>query len=688
MNRPDTVPANATWNPENNAWQLGEHNTEGKKTGLWQYWHVDEPKDVWMTEFVYHDPGIISTQRYFNKQLQPVCKTGMLLPARPASVPAQAHYIDNSGVSWWEIANIPDQTEDFTGEYLMWDLNGVLSIRRVYDPNTFEMAEGHQYQDGKLYSSRIIGEGTLESIHYYPDANPPVRKESTLYTNNEKDNTHTFYDQTGQPLFSVRHEKISKYHERRYYNGHLVYEGIRPDDPQQPPVGVNYYYPDGTVMIGYHSNGDGTGYWQLYEEDGSASTQLPISGQEHRQQYNDHITDEEYYNDYKQWNKFLPTISTYKPSTTQSEWEIVKAAFHAKYTKDMLGIQLAALPVPAYLQQALDVYDWEQISTAMGGGRALPLYIKGLLAESDELAKSCSGKIWMEIAHQGSVYEATYAVAGIVATCLPQLPAIQERLVEFLFSVLSLQQIGNNKQLNKSLATCKEIFETRAAHTDDVIALKALYLLSLTGEATVIKATWQDAAHSLFRRSYALFALGNLYVRSKQVPVLISEFSAALDSAQEKLIRLVLAIHLVAATKKEAQDTWLAELVRALTSPGDVKDDFNELYPFIGDYDVQEYVMMVLGFAHPDTLGQHIVPVIAMLPGADVLKQETLLYCILGVLFPKKAALKAMTPVRQQALLAAADVLEKGAAFVNMDQLFRKYGLPANAVKLRQLATK
>lgn len=47
--------------------------------------------------------------------------------------------------------------------------------------------------------------------------------------------------------------------------------------------------------------------------------------------------------------------------------------------------------------------------------------------------------------------------------------------------------------------------------------------------------------------------------------------------------------------------------------------------------DVQEYLLIILGYANPDVLEKNIEPVIDVLPSADMLKQETLLGAIFSV---------------------------------------------------------
>jgi hypothetical protein len=141
----------------------------------------------------------------------------------------------------------------------------------------------------------------------------------------------------------------------------------------------------------------------------------------------------------------------------------------------------------------------------------------------------------------------------------------------------------------------------------------------------------------------------------------------------------------VFASKQEAQGTWLAELIGALTDPDSISDDFYGLHPFIRGYDVQEYVLMALGYANQEVLEGNMEGVIDTLPNANSLKQVTLFRAIFAVLFSSKSALNDITPIRKKALLAAAAVIDAHPNFVNHSEVFRDYNVPYDSYKLRQL---
>src|SRR5690349_10860891 len=74
--RPDTVPAEAWWSPEDNEWILGDKDSEGRFVGIVKYWrpdgtlcnewtHADGIPHGWSVR--YHETGEVS-QRLWNER--------------------------------------------------------------------------------------------------------------------------------------------------------------------------------------------------------------------------------------------------------------------------------------------------------------------------------------------------------------------------------------------------------------------------------------------------------------------------------------------------------------------------------------------------------------------------------------------------------------------------------------------
>ncbi|BAV06618.1 hypothetical protein SAMN05421788_107278 [Filimonas lacunae] len=355
------------------------------------------------------------------------------------------------------------------------------------------------------------------------------------------------------------------------------------------------------------------------------------------------------------------------------------------------------LSIPAFLQEELDKTDWEELDTDTGDGGELPIFINGLLAEEDpELGDHCFDVLDEEIGQ--AVYKATYKVGEILATLLPRYTPESEvhtRVVKFLFLIMSRLTIRKGKDAYENLTTKLQAsipaFYQRAAHPDDKFALEGIYLLLHAGRTApeTVVFLWKiynNTALSTFKRSYALFTLAILYVETDQSTTLITEFSAIWESTEEKLLRLILAAHLVMAAEGESKTPWIMELIEVFIHPAPLKQDFFKLNPYTYSYHIEEYILGVLRYIDADKQEHKIAPVLAMLPEANILTLTTLFDALFSILFWQRASLENITPTRKQALLLSADIVDKNPGVVNHAEIFRKYQLPYDATQLRQLA--
>jgi hypothetical protein len=230
-----------------------------------------------------------------------------------------------------------------------------------------------------------------------------------------------------------------------------------------------------------------------------------------------------------------------------------------------------------------------------------------------------------------------------------------------------------------------------AAGPDVETARRAQYILVHAGKnedtEQLLMQEWQQTNHSRARRGYALFSLCAFYTVRKQNKKAVDIFSAAFVIEKDVFLRFAMAAHLVLATREEAQDTWLAELVLALADRKEIiSEDYYSMTPFISDCDAEEYILIVLQKAGPDTLEKNIEPLIDALPTVNTLKQTTYLHTIFSVLFQDESALENITPIRKKALLAAAEVVMKDPGFINHKEVFDTFHLPHDAYALKQLA--
>lgn len=747
MKKPNNVPGAATWNKANNQWELGQKNEQGKEIGIWEAWHTEghycsttdygegippflykrfhpdgtvseegnwyggnkwlgtyrwiksknptpekfpsgDPKQsekLWTIEFDYVEEGIYNAQRFYDIKGKPVNIEGVPLPARPASVPERAHFAtqasSNANEACWVMGMVDARQGRFVEDYFEWNMKGIPMVQRRYDRQTGTVIEEHRYEREKLFVSKVYGPGPGELIQsfYHNDTNPPVVKDRHHYKNNKKDYTQSLFDKEGKHIYSKRTEEINEFHTRIYSNDKLLYERIT-NTPDDEPV-YRYYYPDGNILIDYASLKNGMGIWRLYNQDGSFLLKLSELNEDKP-------------------NSFLSSNRAEKWDPNQADWERAIIYFKYRYEEMEIAKKINSLEYPEYLMTELEKVDWDNLESAMEGCEMIPRAINGMLVEDEKVAAECEHSIWYEILHQGTIYEATYKTATVLALMVPYYThseTIQRRLFNFIFEVLQQPDITYNKKLYKELINAVQLslptIIQNAKDANENIAIEAQYLLlgiapKQPETETFFIAEWHKTENSILRRAYAAFVLGELYIQTKQTPKLITAFSNAFVTETNSFVRLVLAIQLVTAAKKEADAVWLAELLSALTDPDTVDENFYQLQPFVGSLDVQEYLLIILGYANPDVLEKNIEPVIEVLPSADMLKQETLLGAIFSVLFNKKAALKNITPIRKKALLAAAEVVDKQPDFLNHKEIFENFNLPHNSYKLRQLADK
>ncbi|ACU63409.1 hypothetical protein [Chitinophaga pinensis] len=313
------------------------------------------------------------------------------------------------------------------------------------------------------------------------------------------------------------------------------------------------------------------------------------------------------------WNAFMAVSADYKAKTNNTDWDIIVAKFNRYYNQFNIMQRLEEQEVPAYLQTELDKIDWETIRTAMGGGQKLPLGIKGLLSEDQAMADMGARIIWMEIEHQGSVYESTYKVSVILARMVPHydhLPAVQMRLYRHLYDVLDLTYISEDEDLYEELIHTIKSLEARllqmAVSEVSDTARMAKYILAYTGSTATeqfLMTEWQNTTHTSERRGYAVYSLSDFYAVRQESDKLINTFAKAFTTETNAFVRFVMAVQLTSLKRKEAADAWLSELLQVLTNHEDIEEDYVNMILFIGGiYDIEEYILIVLRKSRPETL--------------------------------------------------------------------------------------
>ncbi|MCY1055026.1 hypothetical protein [Nannocystis sp. SCPEA4] len=729
--KPANVPADAFW--EDESWTAGPRDAAGRRVGTWTSWRangelecIDEfgdgtqrltyrrfhpdgsesqrgakdlVKDAWvglmrwtraagpspedrywdasLGEAVHAierdlDDGYIVTQRTFDAQGHPVASDGQPLPPRPENVPAEAYYEPSGRV--WLLEQRALANGALRGERRVWDRNGALCERSLHEPANAPR-EQDTYQDGRLWmSKRWLAGGDMVQSFYHRRSDPPAVRSATLYRNAQKDRTTTFFDAQGQKLYSVRMEVVGLHHVRRYYDDRLVFEAIAPADPNQPPSKVEYYDLAGALLVSYASMGDGAGVWTLHDATGAAELTLPESDERSR-------------NEYDNWSCFLPGFARYDQTTTEDDPSVVRAAFREAHEEEVTAAALARLESSPELVAALGPGSWARVETAYGGGKELPLHVKGVLADDPAIASYALDHIWPEIEHQGSVYPATYRVATALATMLPlqaARPAVERRVVDFLIEVLRLPQITADGKAYEAWMTAMRPsiprFAAFAADADESLARAGLFLLAHAGRG-------QRAAIDLFarrlqegatpvERARAAFGL-SMTATAKESR---AAFERAFTAADDPMLRCVLALLLLVRAQRPEKE-WIAAIEPYTIDGSPIEASVAELAPFF----TGDVAATVRAHVPDEVLARHMDALMAVMREQDPLSQVESFEVLFRVLFSNGAP-EQPSEVQRRALRACADVVDSNPNFVNHAEVFHQFDLPHDSFDLRQLA--
>ncbi|WAS92049.1 hypothetical protein [Nannocystis punicea] len=729
--KPAHVPVDAFW--EDEAWNSGPKDAEGRRVDTWTAWRPsgevecveewgdgkqqltyrrfhpdgsesqsgakDLVKNAWVglmrwtrldgrsPEDKYWDPGLgeavyvierelddgyVVTERTFDAQGRPVGRDGEPLPPRPANVPTEAFY--DPAEQGWVLQRSALESGELRGERRVWDRNGVLGERSLHEPAGTPREED-TYEDGRLWVSKRWAEnGDMVQSFYYRDSDPPAVRSATLYRNGEDDRTETFYDAQAQRLYSVRMEEVRPHHVRRYYDDRLVFEAIAGDDPKRPPSKVEYYDLTGARIVSYTSTGGGKGVWTLHDATGAAELTLATEG-------------EHSLNEYDNWDCFLPGFASYDEERTQDDPSFVREAFHEAHDEEVTLAALKRLQPSPELVAALGPGSWARVETAFGGGKELPLHVKGALADDPAIAEYSLDQIWPEIEHQGSVYPATYRVATVLAKLLPlqaSRPAVERRVIDFLVAVLRLAYISEDRKSYEAWMTAMRPslarFEALAADTDESVARAGELLLAHAGrgEAGVIElfARRLRAGATPADRGRAALGLG----MTATAQASRAAFERAFEAEQDNMVRFLLAVLLAARVKRPAPE-WIAAIEPYAIDGSPIEESMAELAPFFAG----DVAAVAREHLPEEVLARHMDALTEALREQDPLSQVESLEVLFRVLFPEGAP-EQLSEIQRRALHACADLVDAFPNFVNHAEVFHEYDLPYDSFELRQLA--
>ncbi|MDC0675711.1 hypothetical protein [Nannocystis radixulma] len=739
--RPASVPETAIFDDTDQLWELGERDAESRKVGAWTYWRPDGSKeceeawgdgrtymsyrrfhpdgsvaqssakdlarDLWVGrprwtrldgdspedrhwpvrgtpgarayEMTLDDDGWVVDERLFDAAGARITQGGAPFPPIPAGLPDTA-FLANGDRVWLSQARSLDSARR-RGTYAVWDRNGVLQERQQYDDAGAEKPlRREQYKNGALWSLvEQRGAERVQSFFRRRDGSEPVLRSSTIYRDGDRDREETLYDVDGVRCFSVRLEKVSAGHVRRYDDGQLVFEAIWDGDaPAVPPQKVAYYGEGGALLVDYRSLGDGKGELRLHL--GGAPQVLPIDDEADR-------------NEYGHWGRFLPGFAHYEADRTKRDWQVVTERFLAALDERRFAAFLAAQPIPDALAPILARVDWATIRAA-NDGHAIGKLLVTLLGDDAAAAQRAHGLLWGLIEQQDCVYAATYAVAETLARLLPVVTeeAPRRRVLKNLADIVCLPALAHEDEqcFADVVAATRAVLPdlTAFARTaDDADGRAVLHLLAQLGEPEALRARLDDAAASIETRAFAACALGACRgLTEEQRAETVQHLRRVFDGEPDPGVKVVLGL-LVRLTGREdaPRDPAIdALLVHYILHPADQDRLFAAWRPvigFLGD-DIPSMLMRAIP---PEVRLEHIDAMLDRLPTRGSLDQATDLDILFATLFPEGAD-QELSPLHRKALRIAADLVDEHPGFVNHGEIFRKHALPWDSFRLRELA--
>ncbi|QHS58365.1 hypothetical protein [Chitinophaga agri] len=507
----------------------------------------------------------------------PMSENGHPLPERPATVPVNACFIQGeNNHPYWVLRQLAPTKDQYTGEYTEWDPQGKLLLKRIYHDDSGIPEE--------VFMADVCPEHTDNDFY----AGGSVISRSRRYSYNGCQFRQLFFDESGQLLYELKKVFVPTRVTRCYYNHILVFEMIAAQD--QTPVSAKYFYPDGTVMTSYLSNGENRGTWTMCNTAGQVIWAFPREN-------------EIFVSNKEKWPDFLPECIN-KPShpTIDSYIDAVVKKFTEEYDNYVTNTTIQSLPIPDYLQAELDRISWHQLKTFVGTGEDLPVTINGLLTGNDYIADICAERIWCRVGKYISYYDhydAAYATATILAHIL-QVATAPSRLLALLYRIISIPSLrtAGYAELVASMAGIVPKLQQWASSEDHVTARHAQHILLHAGQGrpeteTLFQQEWQNVTHPVWRREYTLYCLGRYYEISDSYTNMRSHFTTAFQQELLPTLQTIMAIYLVRDAEKRSEKSWIDSIIRALDEPDTILKSLNVIETFTG-WDPEGFLIMIL----------------------------------------------------------------------------------------------
>lgn len=644
-----------------------------------RFWPDAAPENARRYEKIWNDRGEVTLDRLFDGAGARITWSGKPFPdERPSTVDENADL--TNGDTRWEAGRTSIDKSKYYGEYRVWDRNGTLLERRVADDDG-NVQRIETYDDGALWSTKVYADGEMTQSFYRKRGGEPVLRSSTLYRNGDKDRTQTLYDTAGAPLYSVRMEQVSEEHVRRYENGVLVYEAKWSTTGERTPD-VKYWDGD-RLMVDYQSHGNGRGTFTLYARDGGAEATLDFD-------------DEKDANRYGNWNPFMRGFARYEADRKKTDVEEIRESFLDAADQARFEKAVSKVEIPAAWRVIRDV-DWKKSASANRRAKLDRLLVV-MLGDDPRLADRAAGEILGAVEEQDCLFQSTYDVALTLTKLLPALekspPAIRTRAMKTLAEIVRFPAMPHElpkryREVVTALAKQTKALRAFAREHDDEDGHAVMHVLALLGDSDVMKERLADPKASVGTRTFAATALSVCRSKSDKeakawrahtVKTLRAAFAREKDVGVRAVFGVLTSLLHGAGSGDDAIDALLAEYLVAPKRHPELHEAWRPVVSFLGD-DIGSTLFRAVP---EETRLANIGRVIDGVRSRGALEQAEDLDIVFRTLFSEGADTE-LTPLHERALLAAADVVDAHAGFVNHAEVFRAHGLPWDSFQLREL---
>lgn len=723
--RPESVPAGAFWSEEEDEWVFGEF-VDDERHGEFQFWRPDgtlccvseyehgvasgpfsryhengewsqrgEMEDdlrtgwiewqrsteettentlpphaadaVWKTRS-YVEDNVVLRQEYYDRDDERVALAGLPLPARPDEVHEWATYDHN----WqrWQYGPFELLTGTPIGTFRNWRSDGPLYEEKEFEDGVLTVHRRF-YRDGSLWSEKYYegdqqvekrgyrDDGSLEESLEVRDDGAEVRRwffedgslQKEIVTAVDGTTEHTDYYETGEVL--ARHEPTDD-------------EGV---------VRRIEYWPSGEKRAEGPYAGRAGGEWTVYDASGA-----PIG---------------------------------------TADMELLCFPPGSRVFEDALGVHKAQQLEESALIDELGVEDWRDLETWFGNGEQTRFYLNALTSDDEDIFGALYYELYNQTHHQGTFSDATGPAARLIGKLLPE--ASRERKIrysDYLAHALgreeySLQAAHQAKSSVVAVAEDDPADQRQALGEDYWVEGSYWDVVHVVSDLTPTWVRWLEgdddelAAIGARMIGFAIDdhrdnALATMlrHIAEDDRPALQAELVVGLVLMQpwtdevvesldgllesdDELLRVVAALNVVRVQTADAPRSAIHTVVDTLADPSSVEQTYYQLY-WTG-WDLANELSYALAALGEERATEFLPRMAELLESLDAIAAIGIASAMLDIVYPEGYDEEPLGEAQRYVIEAIADSENVWTFNVNMHEVLRHSGLPANRGELRGL---